>query len=65
MKEKYLANKGTLSIEPRYLEVFEFRMGIADSNTHTYKETGEKFGFSSTRARQLTERVIYELSKIK
>jgi len=60
--EKYKMGKNRLGhLQPRYLEVFEYRTGIADGTTHTQKETGKKFGISSTRAAQLEARVKYEL----
>ncbi len=62
---KYKAGKGQLNhLRPRYLEVFEYRTGIADGATHTQKETGKKFGISSTRAAQLEARVRYELEQL-
>lgn len=63
--EKYKARKHRLShLQPRYLEIFEYRTGIADGATHTQKETGKKFGISSTRAAQLEARVKYELEQL-
>ena len=63
--EKYKTEKYRLShLQPRYLEVFESRTAIADGTTHTQKETGKKFGISSTRAAQLEARVKYELEQL-
>lgn len=63
--KKYKADKHRLGhLQPRYLKVFEYRTGIADGSTHTQKETGEKFGISSTRAAQLEARVRYELEQL-
>ena len=63
--EKYKAGKHQLGhLQPRYLEVFEYRTGIADGAPHTQKETGKKFGISSTRAAQLEARVKYELEQL-
>jgi len=62
--EKYKTEKYRLgNLQPRYLEVFEYRTGIADGDPHTQKETGKKFGISSTRAAQLEARVKYELEQ--
>ena len=63
--EKYKTEKYRLgNLQPRYLEVFEYRTGIADGDPHTQKETGKKFGISSTRAAQLEARVKYELDQL-
>ena len=63
--EKYKAEKYRLGhLQLRYLEVFEYRTGITDGDPHTQKETGKKFGISSTRAAQLEARVKYELEQI-
>lgn len=63
--EKYKIEKSNLGhLQPRYLEVFEYRIGIADGTRHTQKETGKKFGVSSTRAAQLEARVKYELNQL-
>ena len=60
--EKYKMEKHRLGhLQPRYLEVFEYRTGIADGTPHTKKETSKKFGISSTRVAQLEARVKYEL----
>ena len=62
--ERYKTEKYRLGhLQPRYLEVFEYRIGIADGATHTQKETGKKFGISSTRAAQLEARVKYEIDQ--
>lgn len=62
--EKYKTEKYRLGhLQPRYLEVFEYRTGITDGDPHTQKETGKKFGISSTRAAQLEARVKYELDQ--
>ena len=62
--KKYKTEKSHLGhLQPRYLEVFEYRTGIADGDPHTQKETGKKFGISSTRAAQLEARVKYELEQ--
>lgn len=63
--EKYKNQKHRLGhLQSRYLEVFEYRTGIADGARHTQKETGKKFGVSSTRAAQLEARVKYELEQL-
>jgi DNA-directed RNA polymerase sigma subunit (sigma70/sigma32) len=63
--EKYKTKKSHLGhLQPRYLEVFEYRTGIADGARHTQKETGKKFGVSSTRAAQLEARVKYEIEQL-
>lgn len=63
--EKYKTEKHRLGhLQPRYLEVFEYRTGIADGAPHTQKETGKKFGVSSTRAAQLEARVKYEIEQL-
>lgn len=63
--EKYKLEKHQLGhLQSRYLEVFEYRTGIADGARHTQKETGKKFGVSSTRAAQLEARVKYELEQL-
>lgn len=61
---KYRSEKYRLGhLRPRYLEIFEYRIGIADGSPHTQRETGEKFGVSSTRAAQMEARVRYELEQ--
>ncbi len=63
--KKYKTSKHRLGhLQPRYLEVFEYRTGIADGTPHTQKETGKKFGVSSTRAAQLEGRVRYEIEQL-
>lgn len=61
--EKYQKLRNRLNLKPRYLRIFEFRHGINDK-PHTLKESGEKFGVSSGRIRQIVARVIYELEKL-
>lgn len=63
--KKYEADKHRLGhLRPRYLEIFEYRIGIPDGAPHTQKETGKKFGISSTRVAQLEARVKYELEQL-
>lgn len=63
--EKYKTQKHRLGhLQSCYLEVFEYRTGIADGAPHTQKETGKKFGVSSTRVAQLEARVKYELEQL-
>ena len=65
LTEKYTEGKRQLGhLRPRYLEIFEYRTGIADGTPYTQKETGKKFGISSTRAAQLEARVRYELEQL-
>lgn len=60
--KKYQTDKHQLGhLKPRYLEVFEYRLGLTDGSPHSQEETGQKFGVSGTRIRQIEERVKYEL----
>ena len=61
---KYNACKSQLKLLPRYFDFFEYRYGISDGKIHTPEETGEKFGVSGSRARQITARVEYEVERI-
>jgi DNA-directed RNA polymerase sigma subunit (sigma70/sigma32) len=56
--KKYLAAKSSLTLRPRYFEVFEFMYGIIDGELHPPKECAEHFGVSTTRIRQLEARVL-------
>lgn len=63
--KKYQADKHQLRhLQPRYLEVFEYRLGLADGSPHSQEKTGQKFGVSGTRIRQIEERVKYELEQL-
>lgn len=63
--EKYKSNKHRLGhLQPRYLEIFEYRLGLTDGTPHSQKETGEKFGVTGNRIRQIEERVKYELERL-
>lgn len=62
--EKYQKFKNRLNLKPRYLRIFEFRQGINDTKPHTLKESGERFGISPGRIRQIVTRVLYELEKL-
>ena len=63
--QKYRSEKHRLGhLRPRYLEIFEYRTGITDGSPHTQRETGKRFGISSSRAAQMEARVRYELEQI-
>jgi DNA-directed RNA polymerase sigma subunit (sigma70/sigma32) len=61
--KEYLACKGSLSLKQRYYDIFEYRQGLADKVWHTLKATGQRFGISGCRVRQIEGRVIYEVEK--
>jgi len=61
---QYQKIKPQLSLKQRYFDIFELRHGLKDGVKHTFKECGEKFGISGTRARQLDARVQYKIQKI-
>jgi DNA-directed RNA polymerase sigma subunit (sigma70/sigma32) len=63
INKKYLKAKASLTLPPRYFEVFEFRHGLVDGTTHSLKESGERFGVSSTRIGQMEARVFYEIEE--
>lgn len=63
--KKYGVDKHRLDhLQPRYLEIFEYRIGLTDGSPHTQEETGKKFDVSGTRIRQIEERVKYELEQL-
>lgn len=62
MIKNYAANKHRLTyLKARYLEIFEYRVGLADGSFHTLREAGEKYGVKGVRIQQITARVEYEL----
>lgn len=62
---KYKTHKQQLGhLQPRYLEIFEYRVGLADGTPHSQREAGEKFGVTGNRIRQIEERVKYELEQL-
>lgn len=61
--KEYLAYKNSLGLKQRYYDMFEYRNGLTDGNWHTLKETGQRFGISGGRVRQIEGRVIYEVEK--
>ena len=61
--KEYLACKGLLSLKQRYYDIFEYRQGLADGVWHTLKATGQVFGISACRVRQIEGRVRFEVEK--
>ncbi len=61
--EKYKSYKNTLKLKPRYLDIFDYRYGLADGKKHTLNESGRKFRISGTRVGQIVARVRYEVEK--
>lgn len=60
--KNYNVTKEKLSrLQPRYFGIFEYWVGITDGTYHTFKESGEHFGVSPERIRQITKRVEYEV----
>jgi len=65
MIKQYAANKHRLTyLRPRYLEIFEYRVGLVDGSFHTLREAGEKYGVKWVRIQQITARVEYELEQL-
>lgn len=62
--KKYQLVKDSLSLGPRYLEVFEFKNGITDGRVYTLIECAKKFGVSRTRIQQIEARVLYGLENL-
>jgi len=63
--KEYLTYKNSLGLKQRYYDIFEYRNGITDGKWHTHKETGQRFGISGSRVRQIEGRVIYEIQNYK
>ena len=59
--KEYLAYKNSLGLRQRYYDIFEYRNSLADGSRHTLEETGQRFGISGGRARQIEARVIFEV----
>ncbi len=59
--KKYESVKDLLGLSPRYLAIFEYRIGQTDGKSHSQREVGRRFGVTATRIRQIEERVKYEL----
>ncbi len=62
--QNYKTYKEELKLKPRYLAIFEFRNGLINGNSHTLKESGNKFGISGNRIYQIEARVKYELKRL-
>ena len=48
-----LVESMTLSLSSREAEIVRYRAGLADGHFHTLVETGERFGITPNRVRQI------------
>ncbi|MBI2034017.1 MAG: hypothetical protein HYT13_02880 [Candidatus Liptonbacteria bacterium] len=59
--KRYYNLKETLRLGGRDCLIFEYRYGLCDGRTHTFKEIASWFGISGTRVRQLMMRTTDKL----
>ena len=62
--EEYKSYKNALRLKPRYLDIFEYRHGLANGEKHSLDECGSQFHISGTLVRQIVARVEYEIGNI-
>jgi len=55
---EFVIKRGLDDINPRYREIFSYRIGLEDGITKTLEETGKKFGLTRERVRQIEAKVF-------
>jgi RNA polymerase primary sigma factor len=50
-------------LTPREADILQFRYGLVDGDPHTLKETGDRFGLTRERIRQIESKAIKKLRK--
>ena len=51
-------------ITPREFKILEYRLGLDDGKEHTLEETGEIFGITRERVRQIQEKAFERIKGI-
>ena len=55
---EFVIKRGLDDINPRYREIFSYRIGLDDGIFKTLEETGKKFGITRERVRQIEAKVL-------
>ena len=55
---EFVIKRGLDDINPRYREIFSYRIGLEDGTLKTLEETGKKFGITRERVRQIEAKVL-------
>ena len=63
--KRYRADKDSLKLTSREMQIFELRFGITDGQSKTLEETGKAFGVTRERIRQIETKLLGKLRTLK